>query len=78
MVMDYFNKNKDFISVEMRGIKLQRYVLLSSEEDLLASQYRLSTGVVRYAPSAIRRVEFCIVSSLFSKDLLAEAYAVEP
>ncbi|KAG5863121.1 hypothetical protein JTB14_013063 [Gonioctena quinquepunctata] len=24
MVMDYFNKNKDFISVEMRGIKLQR------------------------------------------------------
>ncbi|KAG5871400.1 hypothetical protein JTB14_030676 [Gonioctena quinquepunctata] len=24
MVMDYFNENKDFISVEMRGIKLQR------------------------------------------------------
>lgn len=24
MVMDYFNKNKDFVSVEMRGIKLQR------------------------------------------------------
>jgi hypothetical protein len=24
MIMDYFNKNKDYVSSEMRGIKLQR------------------------------------------------------
>ncbi len=24
MVMDYFNKNKDYISAELRGVKMQR------------------------------------------------------